>query len=333
MLALWGGISGVTSDIGIIDDPTKGAIDATSTTSQERVWSWYNDEFKTRLHNDSRILLTMTRWDKGDLAGRILASPEGKDWTVLVLEGVKDKIAHPKDPRKIGEALWENRHSLERLLMTKQVSERTFNALYQQSPELSNTNKIYPIWHICSDIEFDSIKKDIVYGLDFGFSKDALALIGIKVVEKDLYIKEFVYNHGLTNANLITLLNEKNVSKYDKIYADSASPDRIKDLADNGFNVQGAKKGQNSIIAGIIKMNEYRIMVCESSKNTQKEFSNYRYKEDVNGMATNEIVNGQDDHALDAIRYALMMFLNGTIAPILSEKITTTTKRNGYGNY
>lgn len=127
-----GPLTGNTVDIGIIDDPIKDRLEAQSETFRNRLWEWYSDVFCTRLHNESRILLTTTRWHEDDLAGRILAKE--KDWTVLSLPELREDMTNPDDPRQIDEPLWPERHDLKTTLEIKHKSERTFISMYQQRP-------------------------------------------------------------------------------------------------------------------------------------------------------------------------------------------------------
>jgi len=132
-----GSLTGTPADIAIIDDPVKDAIEAMSPTYQERTWNWYTDVLSTRLHNNSRVLITQTRWDVNDLSGRILKQMEegGDHWEILSLPAIKTAEGHPRDPREEGEALWPERHSKERLLNVRKKSVRTYEALYQQNPK------------------------------------------------------------------------------------------------------------------------------------------------------------------------------------------------------
>lgn len=170
-----GGLTGTPVDIAIIDDPVKDKIEAYSQTYRDRVWDWYTDVLLTRLHNDSRQLLIMTRWHDDDLAGRILKK-EGSEWTVLMLPAIKEDNSNPDDPRKIEEALWENRHSLERLRATEQRSPRTFAALFQQHPSVEGGNIWKKEWfRKISQVAFAGIKRaDIVthFFLDTAYTRD-----------------------------------------------------------------------------------------------------------------------------------------------------------------
>jgi hypothetical protein len=132
-------LTGTPMDFGIIDDPVKDSLEAQSSTYQQRNWLWFNEVFKTRMHNDSRILITQTRWDVNDLSGLLLKNMEeieGSDkWVILNLPAIKTNNDFQEDPRLIGEALWESRHSLERLTEIRNTSLRTFQSLYQQNPQ------------------------------------------------------------------------------------------------------------------------------------------------------------------------------------------------------
>lgn len=132
-----GSLTGVPADVAIIDDPVKDAIEAMSPTYQERNWNWYTDVLSTRLHNNSRVLVTQTRWDVNDLSGKILKQMEegGEEWEVLMLPAIKTAVSHPEDPRQEGEALWPERHNKEKLLNVRRKSVRTYEALYQQNPK------------------------------------------------------------------------------------------------------------------------------------------------------------------------------------------------------
>jgi hypothetical protein len=139
-----GSLTGTPADIAIIDDPHKDREEAKSALISQKVWDWYTDVLKTRLHNDSGVLLIQTRWDDMDLAGRLLkqmheAMSRGDDnieyWTVICFPAIKENDSNPDDPRKVGEALWPEKHSLKRLLEIKATSLRTFQSLYQQNPQ------------------------------------------------------------------------------------------------------------------------------------------------------------------------------------------------------
>jgi predicted phage terminase large subunit-like protein len=75
----------------------------------------------------------MTRWHDDDLAGRILASDDGPNWTVITLPALathNDTIG-----RAVGDALWPDRYDETALAEIRSIlGVQSFNALYQQNP-------------------------------------------------------------------------------------------------------------------------------------------------------------------------------------------------------
>ena len=136
-VGIGGGITGNPVDILIIDDPIKGREAANSKTIRDKLWEWYTDEALTRLHNDSQQLIIMTRWHHDDIIGR-LNEYEKNDWISINLPSIKENNDNHNDIRQIGESLWPEKHSLERLLKIKEQHPKTFNSLYQGNPTIED---------------------------------------------------------------------------------------------------------------------------------------------------------------------------------------------------
>jgi hypothetical protein len=165
-----GALTSYTVDILIIDDPVKDAVEAQSPTDQQRKWEWYVSVALTRLHNDSQQLITMTRWDKNDLCGKILQNMPD-DWVILHLEALKQNISHPKDHRLQGEALWEERHSKKKILSIAKADPRTFNALYQGDPKPNKTTQYITAFNYGSNVRKVGKKAlPLHYTVDFNTS-------------------------------------------------------------------------------------------------------------------------------------------------------------------
>lgn len=129
-----GGLTGRGFDVGIIDDPIKDRMEATSETYRNRIWDWYNAVFCTRRRDESApIVLIQTRWHQDDLAGRLLARDKG-EWTVLTIPAIREDTTCEYDPRKVGEALWPSRFPLSYLEESQAASPYDFASLYQQRP-------------------------------------------------------------------------------------------------------------------------------------------------------------------------------------------------------
>lgn len=147
-VGIGGGITGNPVDVALIDDPIKGSEEANSQIYREKLWEWYTSELETRLHNKSKVMLTLTRWHKDDLAGRILQhmedNPESERWEVVVFPRIKIDNSNPNDPRKIGEVLWPEIHSLEAALEARMKNPVKFEALQQQNPKVMEAgNEFY----------------------------------------------------------------------------------------------------------------------------------------------------------------------------------------------
>lgn len=301
-----GSLTGTPADIGIIDDPVKDAVEAESATYRARAWDWFTQVFLTRLHNDSQIIVTQTRWNLDDLSGKILkVMNERNDWVVLSLPAIKEGVTHPEDKRKEGEALWAEKHSLERLLEIKHASPRGFHALYQQDPRPFEGGLCYPKFYVIEQGDFEKAGGRSIYGNDFGYN-DPNALVHCKVDMKNrcLYVDELLYKSGLTPDKLRDEMHYLGFKRSTEIIADSARIEQIHDLR-KYFNVKPCKKGKGSVYYGIIKVNDFTIYVTRRSKNIIKEFENYRFKEDAEGNPTSDPMEGYD-HAMDAIRYAVV---------------------------
>jgi phage terminase large subunit len=145
--------------------------------------------------------------------------------------------------------------------------------------------------------------KNTVYGLDFGYTSPS-ALVEVKIDDEGvIWVDELLYQTHLTNPELIDLIkglvggSEIN----DKIWCDSAEPDRIQEMRKAGLNARAAKK---DIIGGINCLRTKRIKISARSINLIDELRNYKYKVGKDGQQLEEPV-GFADHAIDALRYAV----------------------------
>jgi phage terminase large subunit len=141
------------------------------------------------------------------------------------------------------------------------------------------------------------------YGMDFGFSidPDALAEVAIDKSRKIIYVKEVIYERGLKTHILASLIKDKCNSGL--IIADSAEPRLIDDLRYQGINIQPVKKG--TIESGIVRMQDYQIIVDPQSQNIAKEFNNYVYLNKASKLYLDAW-----NHIIDAIRYNVIYHLD-----------------------
>lgn len=127
------GITGQGGDLILIDDPVKSREEAESQSYRDRVWDWYSQDLFTRQGPSAAMILIMTRWHEDDLAGRILASEDGPNWTVVNLPAeaeTADVLG-----RAPGAALCPDRYDEAALADRRAVlGTYAFTALYQGRP-------------------------------------------------------------------------------------------------------------------------------------------------------------------------------------------------------
>lgn len=164
-----------------------------------------------------------------------------------------------------------------------------------------------------SGIVFENVKyvdtmpdcKLVAYGLDFGYSLDPSACVAVYRKDDELYLKEILYDKGLTNQDLANKL--KPIVERNEVICDSAEPKSIEELYRMNINAKGAVKGKDSILNGIDILKRFKINVVNSS-NLKKEFRSYKWAVDKYGNSLQKPVD-KFNHLLDALRYVALIHL------------------------
>lgn len=163
------------------------------------------------------------------------------------------------------------------------------------------TGAIFNNWEVIPELPKEA--ELICYGMDWGFTNDPTALVAVYKWNQDIIIDELIYKTGLTNSMLVELMKELKIDDYSEIIADSSDPKSIQDLRNMGYpNIIGAKKGTDSVVFGISKMQEYKIWITANSTNAIKEFRSYTWAVDRNGKATGQPID-KHNHIIDPVRY------------------------------
>ena len=170
---------------------------------------------------------------------------------------------------------------------------------------------IYENW------SYGAFDESLIYGfgLDFGFSIDPDSMVKVAIDEsrKRIYVKECIYQNGLSTAELVRRIGTY-ADKQVLIVADSSEDRLINDIRLARFNIKGVTKGAGSIAAGIKQIQEYEIIVSPESVNIGKELNNYVWHDKKSGSPIDAF-----NHALDAIRY------------YVSDKTKQTRRTSGRG--
>ncbi len=162
---------------------------------------------------------------------------------------------------------------------------------------------IFKKWYILNE---DFSNKNLIgYGIDFGFTNDPTTLLEVRMQDGELYVKELIYETGLTNQDISSKMEALGVSKSALIVADSAEPKSIEELRRLRWTIDGVKKGKDSVMFGINLLKGYAINVHASSVNLIKELEQYKWKVNKNGDSLNVPID-EYNHAIDALRYLIM---------------------------
>ena len=146
-----GAITGNPVDVMIMDDLYKDQAEGNSPLVRESVIQHYEGTVVKRLNNDSQQLIVFTRWHPEDLIGYIEANDtvvncktwedihnldygDYKLWAKINFEALKETDKTELDPREEGEALWPQKHSVEKLMAEKERNLEVFNCMNQGNP-------------------------------------------------------------------------------------------------------------------------------------------------------------------------------------------------------
>lgn len=181
----------------------------------------------------------------------------------------------------------------------------TFYKVYALGEFATLDKLVFTNWEI-KQFNHELIQGELLIGLDWGFVNDKTALICSLLVEEEraIYIFDSFGQTGLTNPQISSMIKEKGYSK-SLIIADSAEQKSIEELREDGITkIKPAKKGKGSIIAGIQKLQAYRIYILPSLLDVIEEFQNYSWKKNKEGEYINEPID-EFNHYIDALRYSL----------------------------
>jgi len=157
------------------------------------------------------------------------------------------------------------------------------------------------------DEEPDGIVKTFG-GVDFGFTNPAAVYTIKKDKDAAYYITDEWYKTGKTDAQIADYVAALN---WNECYPDPESASGIEELNQRRVNVRDVIKGKDSVRNGISKVRELfkanRLFIHSSCVNLIWELETYSYPDKKPDKNEYEVPIKENDHACDAIRYALMM--------------------------
>lgn len=145
-------------------------------------------------------------------------------------------------------------------------------------------------------------------GLDFGFSQDPTAGVQCFIHNRKLYIYRDFSKVGLEldDTKEYALKFIPDFAKY-AIIADNARPESISHLKNKGLaRIESCKKGKGSVEDGISFIQSFdEVVIHPSCEATIQEFKTYSYKTDRLTGDVLPILLDENNHVIDALRYAL----------------------------
>ena len=169
--------------------------------------------------------------------------------------------------------------------------------------------KIYRDWQIIDEIPHEARLER--YGLDFGYSNDPSALVGVYKYNDGFIWDEILFAKGFSNKRIAdAILNEPQAL----VIADSAEPKSIDEIRGYGVSILPSQKGRDSVQNGIQLVQDQRMSITKRSVNIIKEYRNYLWMTDKDGniMVDPSKPEHQFSHTMDAGRYAMESILKNS---------------------
>lgn len=140
-------------------------------------------------------------------------------------------------------------------------------------------------------------------GMDLGWV-DKTAIIDSLYDRKNktIYVFNEFYKSGCQLSELVDALKDMNLTKT-KVYVDAAEPRSIEYFRKNGINATACAKGKDSVKAGLMFLQDNRIVVHPSCRNFINELENFSYIQSKLTGEWTEDTTHEYSHAIDACRY------------------------------
>lgn len=165
---------------------------------------------------------------------------------------------------------------------------------------------IYGNWPVVSAPP--GVPDEIIYGIDFGYENPA-AVVRVEMHDSVPYVAQAMYRSHTTISDIAEAIESDMAacvtprSGVHLCYADSADPGRIAELNARGtVAVLPAHKSPGSVLAGIDYVRRQSVHVIAPSEDLLREHDMYAMRVLPGGQ---EAPYKHDDHAMDALRYAL----------------------------
>lgn len=195
----------------------------------------------------------------------------------------------------VRQAEWDKRHNYDKYLW-----------VWEGEPLQMSDAMVFKGRFRVERFETPSDVERFYFGMDFGFSRDPTVVIRCFIRDRALFVDYEAYAIGIEIDKLPEFISR--IPGYEKwiVYADSERPDTISYLRRKGLNVMPSDKWPGSVEEGVEYLRSFReIVIHERCKRTADEFNTYSYKVDKRTEEVLPQIEDENNHCIDAIRYAL----------------------------
>ena len=145
-------------------------------------------------------------------------------------------------------------------------------------------------------------------GIDFGFTNPTAIMIIDKDFDNTYWVSGEWYKRGKTDEQVADVVS---AMSFDEVYPDPESPSAMAELQKRGVYWKEVVKNKDSIKNGISRVRalflQNKLFIHSSCVNLINELETYSYPERRADRNEEENPVKENDHALDALRYALYM--------------------------
>lgn len=164
-------------------------------------------------------------------------------------------------------------------------------------------NVIFKNWRVEDLSEKIPHFDNLHFGLDVGYTNpNAFIKVHLDKENKKIYVIDEYYKAGMLDEDILYTARE--FAPHGYIMVDCAANKTIGYLVGKGINAVATNKGADSVNRGIRWLWGYEIIIDKHCQNFKNEIEQYHWQEDKNGVVLEKPVK-QNDHLMDALRYAL----------------------------
>jgi PBSX family phage terminase large subunit len=166
--------------------------------------------------------------------------------------------------------------------------------------------------HLFNPDEVKINSQEKIGGIDFGYTNPCAIIHIVRDYDSNYWVVDEYYQTQKTDAQIAEYAG---TCGFNKVYPDPESPSAIAELRKKGIPVRDVVKNKDSIKNGIDKVRELfitgKLKISQKCVNLIWELETYSYPDKKELRNEEEAPIKENDHALDALRYALYMQNDG----------------------